>query len=308
MNHSRYSLTMFALVAIILLALIGCGGGGGDPSPTPTPIPTQSPNPTPPPILNGRIVFQSNRDGNDEIYVMDNNGSNQTRLTNNTTSDNFPFVSFDGKKITFTNNSNSNIYMMDINGDNQTKVTSKGGFISSFLPNGKIIFTNFGNVKVINPDGSNQITLDANGYGAFFSPDGTKIAFTSERDGNYEIYVMNADGTNQTNLTKSPVSDSSPLSWSPDGKKIAFGSDRDGNSEIYIMNVDGGNQIRLTSSTFEDFAPSFSPDGTKIAFNSDRDGNNEIYVMNADGSSQTRLTNDTFDDSFPSWSGYLSSK
>jgi hypothetical protein len=103
--------------------------------------------------------------------------------------------------------------MMDINGDNQTKVTSNGGFISSFLPNGKIIFTNSGNVKVINPDGSNQITLDANGYGAFFSPDGTKIAFNSDRDGNNEIYVMNADGSSQTRLTNDIFDDSFP-SWS----------------------------------------------------------------------------------------------
>ena len=72
------------------------------------------------------------------------------------------------------------------------------------------------------------------------------IAFTSDRDGNFEIYVMDADGTAQTNLTNNPASDAVPA-WSPDGTKIAFFSDRDGNREIYVMDADGTNPTRLTS-------------------------------------------------------------
>ena len=122
-----------------------------------------------------------------------------------------------------------------------------------------------------------------------------KIAWTSGRDGNYEIYVMNADGTAQTRLTNNSAEDYYP-SFSADGTKIAFHSYRDGNREIYLMNSDGTGQTNLTNNSAHDADPSFSLDGTKIAFRSTRDGNNEIYVMNADGTGQTRLTNNSAHD------------
>jgi Tol biopolymer transport system component len=86
----------------------------------------------------------------------------------------------------------------------------------------------------------------------------TKIAFVSGRDGNYEIYIMNADGSEQKRLTNNPASDMKS-SWSPDGKKIAFHSDRDGNYEIYVMNADGSEQKRLTDNPADDMNPSWSP-------------------------------------------------
>ena len=91
-----------------------------------------------------------------------------------------------------------------------------------------------------------------------WSPDGTKIAFQSDRDGNTNIYVMNTDGTGQVSLTNSPANDSSST-WSPDGTKIAFQSDRDGNSEIYVMNFDGSGQSRLTNNAATDGDPAWSP-------------------------------------------------
>ena len=90
------------------------------------------------------------------------------------------------------------------------------------------------------------LVLAAVGAVAQESTDGTKIAFVSNRDGNYEIYVMNSDGTGQTRLTHDPGEDTWPV-WSPDGRRIAFASDRDGNYEIYVMNADGTNQTRLTN-------------------------------------------------------------
>ena len=134
-----------------------------------------------------------------------------------------------------------------------------------------------------------------------WSPDGKSIACSSYRDGNTEIYVMNAGGSNQRRLTNNRYSDEAP-SWSPDGKSIAFTSNRDGNTEIYVMNAGGSNQRRLTNNRYSDEAPSWSPDGKSIAFTSNRDGNWEIYVMNADGSNQRRLTNDSGADKDPAWS------
>jgi Tol biopolymer transport system component len=129
----------------------------------------------------------------------------------------------------------------------------------------------------------------------------TRIAFASNRDGNFEIYIMDADGSRQTNLTNSPTADEYP-SWSPDGTKIAFTSKRDGNSEVYVMNADGSQQTRLTDNPAYDAFPSWSPDGKKIAYASERAGNMDVYVMNADGSQQTRITNNPAHDVKPYWS------
>jgi TolB protein len=127
-----------------------------------------------------------------------------------------------------------------------------------------------------------------------------QIAFTSERDGNWEIYVMNSDGSNPRPLTSNSAKDGG-CSWSPDGRQIAFYSDRDGNRNIYVMNADGSNVDRLTYSQY-DGDPDWSRDGRKIAFESNRDGNNEIYVMNADGSDQENLTRDSALDWGSTWS------
>ena len=134
-----------------------------------------------------------------------------------------------------------------------------------------------------------------------------RIAFMSHRDGNWEIYVMDADGNNQRNLTNNPDDDQSPA-WSPDGKQIAFMSDRDGHfmngwstSEIYVMDVNGDNQQKLTNHRAWDGSPSWSPDGKRIVFRSKRDGNWEIYGIDADGGNLQNLTNHPDDDWNPAW-------
>ena len=127
-----------------------------------------------------------------------------------------------------------------------------------------------------------------------------QIAFVSNRSGNWDIYVMDADGGNPRNLTKSRHNDWHP-SWSPDGEQIAFGSNREGNLEIYVMDADGGNPRNLTKSRHDDWHPSWSSDGTRIAFVSNRVGNWEIYVMDAGGNPRN-LTKSRHDDSSPSWS------
>ena len=135
-----------------------------------------------------------------------------------------------------------------------------------------------------------------------WSPDGTKIAFASDRDGNQKIYVMNADGSGAVSLTGNATWDSDPA-WSPDGTRIAFlsYSPTDG-AEIYVMNADGSGQTRLTNNSAIDGDPAWSPDGTKIAFHSARDGDSEIYVMNPDGTGVINLTNNSAPDAAPAWS------
>lgn len=261
-----------------------------------------------------KIAFYSNRDGNNEVYVMNADGTNQTRLTTNAASDASPSWSPDRTKIVFeSSRTGDDIYVMNADGTNQTRLTnnSAGNIFPAWSPDGtKIAFWSErdGNreIYIMNPDGTDQTRLtnnSANDAYSSWSPDGTKIVFVSDRDGNIEIYVMDANGTSQTRLTTNAASDADP-SWSPDGTKIAFRSERDGNLEIYAMNADGTNPTRLTTNTASDQSPSWSPDGTTIVFSSNRDGNQEIYVMNADGTNPTRLTNNAGIDDSPIWSPF----
>jgi len=276
-----------------------------------------------------RIAFTSWRDGvaNSEIYVMNADGYGLTRLTDDPAVDSSAAWSPDGKRIVFSSTRDGGgLFVMNADGSGQTRLTDypAGSGQPAWSPNGKriafVLTDGYGNseIHVMNAApleggtrGTNAVNLTDNpaaDYGPAWSPDGTRIAFMSDRDGNVEIYVMNAApleggtrGSNAVNLTKNWANDSRPA-WSPNGQRIAFASDRWGNSEIYVMNADGSNAMNLTDNAADDFQPAWSPDGTRIAFTSDRDGNWEIYVMNADGSGQTNLTDNPAMDHAPAWS------
>jgi Tol biopolymer transport system component len=128
-----------------------------------------------------------------------------------------------------------------------------------------------------------------------------RIAFSSSRGGNDDVYVMNADGGFPVDITNDPASDVDPA-WSPDGTKVAFASNRDGDNEIYVANGDGTGVTKLTSNTADDRDPAWSPNGDYLAFRSDRTGNNEIFRMTDTGGSQTNLTNNGASDFAPDWS------
>ena len=177
--------------------------------------------------------------------------------------------------------------------------------------NGKIAFSSGGEIYTVAPDGSglvNHTNDPAFDTDPAFSPDGTKLAFSSFRDGPQSVFTMNLDGSGLMRLVSLPSGDREPA-YSPDGSRIAFTSFRDGNAEIYSMGANGCGLTRLTSDPAADVEPAVSPDGSKIAFSSFRDvttaaAQPEVYSMNADGTGQTRLTfgDGTFGSAEPAFS------
>jgi Tol biopolymer transport system component/(2Fe-2S) ferredoxin len=287
---------------------------------------------TPPLRANGKIAFTSDRDGNQEIYVMNNDGTGQVRLTNNPGADDYPAWSPDGMKIAFVSQTASGGYvikLMNADGTGQTELTpvaveqnycNNYGFSCglSWSPDGtKIAFTDSANIVVINIDGSDRVNL-TNGpaidLNPSWSPDGSRIAFarnTAPPSIRSLIYTMNADGTNQTVFNGSGSSgnfgDKDPA-WSPDGNRIAAILNRYpiDISDLCIMNADGTRYTIDFGIERDHSSPVWSPDGTKIAFGGILDPNvqytnSEIFVINADGRGITRLTNTPGYENYPSW-------
>jgi len=263
---------------------------------------------------------------------MNADGSNQINLTQDNANDIGPIWSHDGSKIAFASlrdlgTSKFEIYVMDANGSNRVRLTSSNSSNSLsqvWSPDdSKIAFRRDSNpdnldsagIYIMNADGSNQVRLSQNRNDAkdlTWSPDGSKIAFQSIRSvaptppDIYEeisdIYIMNADGSNQVNLTQNSGYDFTPI-WSPDGSKIAFQSLRNGLYGLYVMNTDGSNQVNLTQTRSRIILAAWSPDSSKIAFSSDSDeGYTQIYVINADGSNPVNLTQNSFSNYSPAWS------
>jgi len=140
----------------------------------------------------------------------------------------------------------------------------------------------------------------ANDWHPYWSADGARIVFTSDRSVNDDIWVMNADGGSPVQITTNTAQDSRPY-WSPDGTQIVFESDRTGNWEIWKMDADGTGLVQLTNNAAIDSHPAWSPDGTRIAFQSNRDGNHDIWLMNTDGTGLTKLTTNAAGDTHPMW-------
>lgn len=232
------------------------------------------------------------------IYVMRPDGTGLRQITTFQTvsysfephglnlPDDHPTFSPDGTKIVFTSNranpgfisgivdnTEFDIYVMDVNGSNITRLTTTPG-------------------------------LDTE---PVFSPDGSKIAFTSARAGNLNIFVMNSDGSNLHQLTTSPLEDIEP-SWSPDGTKIAFARvQSDTEKDVFIMNADGSNQHQITFAPGQDHDPTWSPDGQALVITSERDGSppfGDVFKIRAsDGASLGDLTSDlALGGGDPAWS------
>jgi Tol biopolymer transport system component len=205
-----------------------------------------------------RITFTSSFDDiNSEVYVIDSNGGNLTRLTYNSDVESRPKWSPDGNKIVYYQG-DGDIYIINSDGSGLTNLTNS-------------------------PEYEN---LPA------FSADGSKIVFILWSDSNSNVYTMNIDGSNKINVTSNFSSKSYPI-WSPDDQFILFSERIDDiyKDDIVRINPDGTGIIYLTASIENDYQPVFSEFSSKIYFTSNRDGNGEIYFMNFDGNDQTNLTN-----------------
>lgn len=300
-------------------------------TPFETGVPTVTPTATRPRVPIGPftgvcclpgIVFNSTRDGNQEIYIMQSDGSGVTRLTNNPAIDMHPSGAPNAVSIVFESNRD----------DPDPQHCGTAGF-----PN--CIF----HLYLMNVDGTGVTRLTDGAYAdrdAVWSFDSSRIAFDSTRGDpdplhcgqpNHpncirNVYVMNTDGSNITLLTS--ITQSTPAAtpslsqassyepnWSSDDAHIAFVSDRDdphpetcGQSgqpacvtHIYVIKYDGTDVARLTEGPKQDGHPAWSPDASRIVFQSNRDGHFQIYTVNVDGTDTKRITNDVGEDVTPNW-------
>lgn len=260
------------------------------------------------------IAFVSDRIPNSEIFLMNADGTNQTRLTTNSLKDGHPDWSADGRKLVVERRRGGNwdVWSMNADGSGSRRLTTHTAVDGDpdWSPDGQKIAYRSNEVPgnddiyVVNSDGTGHVRLTTNATGDCepdWSPNGKKIAFNTDRAGDNEIYVMNADGSGQANLTNLDTGNDREPAWSPDGRQIAFASDRDARFEIYVMNADGSSQTRLTNHPASDRTPAWSPNGREIAFRSDRDGNWETYLMDADGRNVRNLTNHGANDHAPAW-------
>jgi dipeptidyl aminopeptidase/acylaminoacyl peptidase len=236
-----------------------------------------------------KIVFSSERDGifagpltpARKIYVMNADGSGQTRLTSGTTVDASPSWSADGTKIVF----------------------SRAELICTPTPEGGEVCDLPYQLHIMNSDGSGLTQVTNNGgqnLGAVWSPDGERIAFGSTRpdplsgSSNLDVYSINPDGSAEARLTTNSAVDEYP-DWSPDGTKIAF--DR-AVADIYVMNADGSQQSLLLTNGV---TPAWSPDGRKMVFTVRAGIDDDIYVANVDGSGRTNISNNPAIDGGADW-------
>ncbi|MBA2714580.1 MAG: PD40 domain-containing protein, partial [Rubrobacteraceae bacterium] len=286
------------------------------------------------PGTNGRIVFESSRLGQTNIFAMDPSaGAQATLLTNVNDSGpkEEPVVSPDGKKIAYVYA--RDIWVMNSDGSGKMKLTNDANFNDEpawSADGSKIAFSKDFDLFTMNSDGSGKTnitnTASAQESQAAWSPDGTRIAYNRSacepvvpNSGENCIYKMNADGTNQTNLTPeinvscpgggsfSHQNVSEHPSWSPDGSKIAFrgsvGCAGTSGLNIWVMNPDGSGKTSIVSdNATSDDQPAYAPDGQQIVFESNRDvGSGELYTMPATGGAITRLTTNTTLDENADW-------
>ncbi len=326
-----------ALIAIITLFSRLFGGPGAQPLSTPTALLTAQP--TSLGSANRLIAFESERDGNAEIYVMRVDGGDQRNLTRHPAREVAPAWSPDGTRIAFISDRTGHpeIFVMNADGSGVTQLTNspEAGWWTplSWSPDGTRLAlarvpVNFPNdregveIYLVNADGSGTAFVTQNRFNDFtpkWSPDGQRIAFIGLRYTTSVLYTINLDGTGLLTLGVSGGRNADLHDWSPDGRRLAYFSVSrlrygDYGDEIRIVNADGSDEkVILTldkprRARYEGLA--WSPDGTRLIFASDHEDNTEgylgglqqIYLLWADGSGLTRLTGAPANHTEPRWS------
>lgn len=266
------------------------------------------------PGTNGRIAFETTRDGNLEIYSMNPDGSDEVNLTNDPAEDTDPVWSPDGTRIAFVKASegHDNIWVMNADGTGQTNLTpgavttgqANEGTNPTWSPDGALIAyaSSQGDIWVMNANGTNKVNLTDTVPSAgveiqpAWSPDGTRIAYIRGAD----IWVMDADGGDQTQLTMTTgaLQDEKAPDWSPDGSQIVYGK----GSSVWRMDADGTDQVQVVANSV---LPAWSPDGTRIVFSSSSFGapnGPDIFTVDPDGTDVSPpLTGAPFIDNDPNW-------
>lgn len=265
-----------------------------------------------PPIFTSKIVFVSNRDGNDELYMMDYDGHNQTRLTFNRVKDYMPAFSPDGRSIAYTSyrENTACLYVFNPYEGKILQLHCQGtNYAPNFSPDGKkIAFCSTleqGNseIYVVDVDGKNLKRLTFNraiDTAPSWSPTGRELAFTSDRSGTPQIYIMDAEGSNVRRVSFGASYHDAPA-WSPTGDRLAYVSRAGYLYDLYVLNLKTNQIIKLTESRARNETPSWSPDGRHLVFSSNLTGTSQLYSIDYDGSNQKRLTSQG-ENKLPDWS------
>ena len=239
--------------------------------------------------LSDYIAFTANHSGQDQVYVVRSSGGPSVQLT--TTVGGAPDISPDGTRIVYQEG--QQLAMMNADGSGRTLLPGSGCY-PDWSPDGtEIVFSEFcvlGHINIASADGSNRRAITATGTGfedlsPRWSPDGTRIVFESNRTGNRDVWIMNADGSNLQHLTDDAGDDRWPT-FSPDGSKISWERSDNGHTDLWMMNPDGSWKTQVTNDAAHDGRPDWSPGREWLALL--RDG--EIYRYRPDGSGAVRLT------------------
>jgi len=259
-----------------------------------------------------KIVFVSSKTGNKEIYQCDFDGQGVQQLTNFRSISLTPVFSPDGRYLSYTSYTSGRptLYVKNLADNTIASVVKNGVSVDPGWRNTGEVATTLSfegdqEIYLVRPDGSitRRITSSRGiDVSPTFSPDGSRMAFVSARNGLPQIFIQDMQTGAVKRLTYSGRYNTQP-SWSPGGDKIAYTTwEKSGEINIFVINADGSGLKRLTSGARENESPSWSPDGSMIVFTSNRQGGKRLYVMGSNGENQRRLLQMEGEQMQPSWS------